>query len=110
MGKEEISKICEMGRVAHLVMHNTDMLIHIGPCLLVGISLSGKGANGSCELYDGVDAQGDHKIHLEVLSGTTFGHHMHDPADFDKGMYLVVAETTTYVMIQYIPESWHDFW
>jgi len=110
MGKEELRKECIMGRVSHLVMHNSDMLIHIGPCLLTGVTVSGDGASGSCELYDGLDAAGDHKIHLEVLTGVSFGIKMMYPADFDKGLYLAVGESTTYVMVQYIPESWHDFW
>lgn len=96
--------------VAHCRMTNANVIIHKGPCLVVGITISADGVNADCDVYDGENANEERKFHLEALAGTTFGAQLWEGTDFDKGIYVVVNAATTFVTIQYIPESMHKFY
>jgi len=95
--------------VARAELTHVSRIIHKGPCLITGFSVAGYGAAGTADLYDGENALGEHKCRVSVLQNTTFPWPLVHPVDFDKGIYIEVAEETTYVTICYIPESWKDF-
>lgn len=79
----------------------SNTIINIGQCLFVGISVSGDGANGDCDVYDGTNAKAIKKFHIEVLSGTT--HSISGIlTKFSKGIYIVVNAVTTNVSCDYI--------
>ena len=95
--------------ISHSELTHVSRCIHKGPCLITGFSVTGHAADGVADLYDGVSDKGDHKCKVSVISKTTFVWTITHPVDFDKGIYIKVAEETTYVTICYIPESWKDF-
>lgn len=95
--------------IAHLRHYNDDTIVHIGPCLLTGITVSSDTGAGSVDVYDGQNAHGELKAHIEVIANTTFGVKLMYPADFDRGIFIDVNDKTTHVMIQFIPEDWHKF-
>lgn len=79
-----------------------------GPCKFLDVICAGDGANADCQIYDGVNANGELKAHIESLSGTTFGwmppHHIH----FFHGIYVVVNASTTKVTVTFEPHSRHE--
>lgn len=100
----------EMGcHIAHAELTHISRILHKGPCLITGFSVAGYGAAGTADIYDGESASGQHKCRVSVIAGTTFHWCLTHPVDFDKGIYVEVAEETTYVTVCYIPESWKDF-
>ena len=94
---------------AHAELTNTSRVIHRGPCLITAFSVTGDGAAGEADIYDGVNALGEHKCRINVLSGTLFSWPIPNPVDFDNGIYIVVDAATMFVTVCYIPESWKDF-
>jgi hypothetical protein len=88
---------------------NKNRLIHSGPCIVKDITIAGDGANGDCQVYDGLNDAGKQKTHLEALSGTTFSWTPGNGTDFDYGIYIAVNAATTKVTVTYIPESRKDF-
>ncbi len=95
--------------IAHAELTHISRIIHKGPCLITGFSVTGYGAAGSADLYDGESASGRHICRISVIANTTFDWPIVHPVDFDKGIFVYVAEETTYVTVCYIPESWKDF-
>ena len=94
---------------SHAEMDNVSRVIHKGPCLVTGFTVTADGAAAEADLYDGQNASGRHVAKIMALDGTTFEWHLQHPVDFDKGIYVHVNADTTYVMVCYIPESWKDY-
>lgn len=80
-----------------------DGIMNIGPCLVGLIAIAADGANADVDVYDGTNANGTKKAHLEALSGTTSSLPFKDYVRFHKGIYVDVNATTTKVMIEYLP-------
>lgn len=80
---------------------NVDGVINLGPCHVSGVTIAADNANGDCDIYDGTDKNGEKKIHLEALSGTSFNWPSTHGAPFRKGIYVVVNASTTNVMITF---------
>lgn len=99
----------ELPKVAPTEYSNSSRIIHRGPCIVKSVHMAADGANGDCQIYDGVSISDKRKAHLEALSGTSAEWRPGDGTDFDSGIYLVVNANTTKVSITYIPESWKDF-
>ncbi|MBA7486828.1 hypothetical protein ES707_22389 [subsurface metagenome] len=95
--------------ISHAELVHKSGVVHKGPCLITGFSVTGYGADGVADLYDGVNTRGEHKCKVSVISKTTFDWPIVHPVDFDTGIYIAVEEETTYVTICYIPESWKEF-
>ncbi len=91
-----------------LELHQVSGVIFKGPVWLDSLSIAADGAVGSCTLYEGANATGEEKAHLDVLSGTSFQLDMKPPVLLERGMYLTVAETSSHVMIAYHPADKHD--
>ncbi len=87
---------------------NTSRVIHIGPCEVDDVLLAGDGANADCQVYDGVNAQGELKVHIESLSGTSFGWSPTHHANFLYGIYIAVNANTAKVTVMYKPISHKD--
>jgi len=87
----------------------TSRLLHLGPCIIKAVHVAGDGANGDCQVYDGVNASGILKAHLEVLSGSSYTWAPPGGTDFDLGLYIAVNASTTKVTVTYIPESRKKF-
>lgn len=104
MPKKDISK-----QIAHAELTHVSRCIHKGPCLITGFSVAGYGVAGTADIYDGENALGEHKCRVSVIINTTFHWCLTHPVDFDKGIYIDVAEETTFVTVNYIPESWKEF-
>lgn len=77
----------------------------VGPCIVRCVMLAGDGANADCQVYDGVNAQGKLKAHIESLSGTTF--HIDPPGGvlFRNGLYVAVNAATAKVTATFEPVS-----
>lgn len=99
----------QLPQVAHSKMYNASQVVYIGPCILVSVLISGDGAAGDCDVYDGTNSNEERKCHLEVPSGESFQWSPGQGTDLDKGIYLAVNAATTFVTITWIPESWKEF-
>lgn len=86
-----------------LELTTVDRVIEHGPCRLCSVCISGDGAAGDCDVYDGESTADQKKVHLEVLSGTTFNFEPACGVFFRKGIYVVRNASTTNVMITYKP-------
>lgn len=84
---------------------NVTRVIHIGPCEVDDVTLAGDGAAADCQVYDGTNAQGKLKIHLEAISGTTFSWSPTHHANFHFGIYIVVNAGTSKVTVMFNPKS-----
>ena len=82
---------------------NASKVLYIGPCIVGNIIISGDGAAGDCDIYDGVNASAERKYHLEVASGTSFATGAATLKKFNYGVHVVVNAATTFVTVEYIP-------
>ena len=82
---------------------NASTRIYEGRAIVESVTMAGDGANGDCQIYDGQDANGEIKAHLEALSGTTSSWNPGRGARFDRGIYIAVNAATTKVSITYTP-------
>jgi len=83
----------------------TSRIIYKGPCIVMAVHVAGDGANGDCQVYDGLNNKGTLKAHIEVLSGTSYNWRPGVGTDFDHGIYIKVSANTTKVTLTYISES-----
>ena len=88
---------------AQCIHINATGIVYKGPCYVSAITIAGDGAAADCDIYDGLNTNGERKFHLEALAGTTFIANLLHPTPFDNGIYVVVNAATTHVTIQYIP-------
>lgn len=86
-----------------LKLTTANVLLHIGRAKLLSVCISGDGAAGDCDIYDGVNNLGEKKAHLEVASGTSFNFIPSCGSYIDQGIYVVVNAATTNVMVTYQP-------
>ncbi len=77
----------------------TSRVIFVGPCFVEDLMLSGDGAQADCQVYEGQNANGDLKVHLEALSGTTFNFNHPGGVLFRKGLYIAVNAVTSKVSV-----------
>lgn len=88
---------------------NANRLIHLGPCIVKAVHVAADGINGYCEIYDGVNASGKLKAHIEVLAGMSRMWRPGAGTDFDFGIYIIAFDevdgNTTKVTVTYNPES-----
>lgn len=87
--------------VNELILVTANTLIHKGPAILCGVCLAGDGGSADCQLYDGENTNGKEKIHLEVLTGTTFNWEPHCHVRINDGIYVVVSDNKAHVMVTY---------
>ena len=94
---------------AHVKTVTSTGIIYKGPCLVSAITITGAGGDANCQVYDGLNTEGELKFNLYALSGTTFNEILMHPTDFDYGIYVNVGTATTVVTVQFIPEDYHRF-
>jgi len=87
--------------LSEIKLVTADTCIHKGKAVLHAVMVSGDGANGDCDIYDGTNSNGEKILHVEVLSSTTFGMQDAFGIDIRHGIYVVVNADTTNVMITY---------
>ena len=85
------------------LLTNTSSVLHLGPCIVGNIAISGDGAAGDCDVYDGENAKAERKYHLEVLTGVSFATGAAALKKFNYGVYVVVNAATTFVTVELIP-------
>jgi len=98
-------KVVTIPKVAPSDYTNTSRLIHSGPCVVKSVHIAGDEDPGDCQVYDGVNANGTLKAHLEVLEGTSYTWRPGEGTDFDFGIYIAVNASTTKVTVTFNPES-----
>jgi len=98
-------KVVTLPEVSASDYTNTSRLIHSGPCIVRSVHIAADGANGDCQVYDGLNTSGNLKAHLEALSGTSYNWRPGDGTDFDYGIYIAVNAATTKVTVTFVPES-----
>jgi len=98
-------KVVTLPRIAPSDYTATSRLIHSGPCIVKCVHVAADGANGDCQVYDGLNTSGTLKAHLEALSGTSYTWRPGEGTDFDYGLYIAVNAATTKVTATFIPES-----
>ena len=84
---------------------NTSRCLFVGPLVFKSCNLAGDGANADCQIYDGLNANGELKGHLESLSGTTFHLDVNGGVLFRTGLYISVNAATSKVTVVYEPAS-----
>ncbi len=82
---------------------NTSRVLYRGPCLVYNVHLAADGAQADCQVYDGVNANGTLKAHIEALSGTSFDWDPDKGVQFDFGIYVAVNANTSKVTVTYLP-------
>lgn len=102
-------KRIELPCVAPSEYSNSSRLIHSGPCIVKCVHVAADGANGDCQVYDGFNNGGKLKVHIEVLSGTSYTWRPGEGTDFDQGIYIAVNAATTKVTVTYNTESRKKF-
>lgn len=91
----------QQGLHDELILTTVDNIINKGACHVSEVTISAEGANADCDIYDGTDKNGEKKLHLETLSGTSFIFTSTHGVPFRKGIYVVVNASTTAVMISF---------
>ena len=90
---------------ADLITVNKSQIIWKGPCLLSGIGVTGDGAIGEIDIYDGENDNAPHKIKIKCISNTTFSMNaIHDP-QFNNGIYVKVNAVTSFGWVIFIPQD-----
>ena len=82
---------------------NTSRIIHSGPLEICCVLLAADGNNEDCQVYDGLNASGELKCHLESLSGTSFSWGPGLGVKFNTGLYIAVRSATSKVTVTYKP-------
>jgi len=95
----------ELPQIAPSEYTNASKLIHSGPCIVKSVHLAGDGEAADAQVYDGVDAFGKLKAHLEVTQGKSYTWRPGDGTDFDRGLYIGVSGSGAKVTVTFIPES-----
>lgn len=88
-----------------LIMKNVSQIIWKGPCLLGGAGVSGDGAAGEIDLYDGVNDSAEHKIKILCITSTTFAMYTINAPQFNYGIYMKVNAATTYGWVVFTPQD-----
>lgn len=78
-------------------------IVHKGPSILHGFLLAADGGAAAADIYDGVNSQAEKRIHLEALSGTTFGWRSTDGIKLYNGIYVETTATFGVIMLEYHP-------
>lgn len=82
---------------------NTSRVLFRGACLVYNVHLAADGAGADCQVYDGVNAQGTLKAHIESLSGTSFDWDPDKGVHFHTGIYIAVNASTSKVTVTFSP-------
>ncbi len=77
--------------------------IYKGPCLVTALSISGTAATPDAQLYDGENSNGEQKADLRVVQDESFSPNLDGGVFCERGIYLTIDATTTYVMVTYYP-------
>ena len=91
-----------LDRIPSMELTTVSRLITKGPVWLLSATLAGDGANADAQIYDGKDASGTEKCHLEALSGTTFSAQIYYPVLFHTGIYVAVNASTSHLTLTYV--------
>lgn len=94
--------------IGEAILVTANMVICRSPAILIDVTISGDGANGDCDVYDGENTFGEKKAHLEVLSGTSFSFKPPCGVRINNGIYVVVNAATTNVTITFIALERHE--
>lgn len=81
----------------------TTALIHTGKAKLYSVQVAGAGADGDCQIYDGMGTGGKQLLDLRVVSKTSHQWRSHKGIAITRGIYLVANATTTRVSVEYDP-------
>ena len=100
-----MSKEPKDANIARSDYTNTSRVLFVGPCVVTNVHLGADGAQADCQVYDGVNAQGELKAHIEALSGTSFDWDPHDGVDFNYGIYIAVNAATSKVTVTFSPRT-----
>lgn len=88
-----------------LKLVNFNQHVYDGECYLLGVSISGDGAVGDCDVYDGKNNTEERKLHLEVPSGETTPLVPGTVVKMARGIYVTVNAVTTFAMVVYSPKE-----
>ncbi len=97
---DEEGKLSEAGRTEYT---DSSRKIYRGSCIVYSAHIAADGAVADCQIYDGESANGELKVHLEALTGTTESWLPGTGSRFDHGIAIVVNAATTKVSITFKP-------
>ena len=89
--------------LSELYLFTGEEIVHKGPCILHCFLLAADGGAAEADIYDGENANAERRIHLEALSGTTFGWRSTDGIKFYNGIFVATTATNGVVMVEYHP-------
>ena len=96
-----MKRIMVCGPVYTLKLVSISQKVIEGACHLGNVVITGDGGAGDADVYDGVNDLGEHKLHLEALTGVTFSTGAGQCHAINKGIYVRVNNTTTFVMVTF---------
>lgn len=82
---------------------NTSKTLHKGLALIIGATLAADGAVADMQVYDGVDTNGQQKLHIEAYTANTAHIVPAGPILCEEGIHVVVNAATSKWTLQYIP-------
>ncbi len=80
----------------------TSAQVYRGKCYLVGLVVSGDGADGTLQVYDSQGNETDQLLHIGVKSGETVTYRPMFPLFLDRGLYVTVNVSTTKATVEYL--------
>ena len=76
-------------------------LVCEGPCLLVGLVAAPVTTSGYITAYDGLDANGEAKVTLDVTKGATLPYDPPIPIKLQQGLYIAFTTYAGYAAVQF---------
>jgi hypothetical protein len=73
-----------------------------GPCLLVGMVAAPYTTSGYVTVHDGVDANAEGKVTLDVTKGTTLPYEPGVPCYLSQGLYVAFTTFDGYVTVRFV--------
>lgn len=98
-------RVYDRSSVPRSVLVTSSQIVSNGPSLIVGVAISGTGSNPDAQIYDGKNANGLMKLHLDCLQYTGWSPNIQPGVECLTGIYVVVDAATTYVLVQYYPAN-----
>jgi len=81
----------------------SDQVVHRGPCLLVGVVVSGVGAAAKVQLHDGIDTNGERRLTVQAPDTYSFSPELKGGIEFRSGMYANLNAVTDLTTVLYYP-------
>jgi len=77
-------------------------LVCEGPCLLVGLIAAPITTSGYVTVHDGLDANAEGKVTMDVTKGATLAYNPNIPLMLSQGLYIAFTTYAGYLTVQFV--------